>query len=274
MIKIHEAWLEMQMAAFMSSSENKQTLNHFSDILFRHFCWLEYELIRTSETYSYDRDTLPVKVDRLSVLVNHMINRLNEIDLQLISSSNKALTGRLSSDIHYMIETLHKMQEEYITAFDMHRTLPGVSLSSEATDALTRFLFEESYKEYELIMIYNYLKAHSDEPYLIRIFQVLIEESFYHFKSFGEMMAQMGILAAPRTVMRELYQIDDVVSFLNDGINEELSAKEECRKLSEAVGNESKQLAKFFDFINSQEDYHIALMKDALEHFAKKGMDV
>jgi hypothetical protein len=46
-----------------------------------------------------------------------------------------------------------------------------------------------------------------------------------------------------------------------------MAAKEECRKLSEAVASGSKDLAKFFDFINAQENYHIALMKDALLHY-------
>ena len=275
MIKVHEAWLEMSMAAFMSNHmENKQSLFHFADILFRHFCWLEHELIEIGESYNYDRDNIPVKVERLSDLLKNIIARLNEIDLQLISSPDKALSGRISGDIHYMIEVLHRMEDEYISAFDMHRTLPGTALSTEARDALTRFLFEESYKEYELIMIYNYLRAHMKEPFLIRVFQVLIDESFYHFKAFGEMMAKMGILAVPRIVMKELYQIEDIVGFLKAGINEELAAKEECRNLSEAVGKESKTLAMFFDFINNQEDYHITLMKDALAYFEKKGTDV
>jgi hypothetical protein len=118
-------------------------------------------------------------------------------------------------------------------------------------------------------MIYNYLKAHSNDAFLNRIFQILINESFFHLKSFGEMMAKMGILAVPRVVMKELYEVDDVVQFLKDGIEEELAAKEECKRLSDAVGNDSEMLSKFFDFINHQENYHIALMKDALAHFQK-----
>jgi rubrerythrin len=118
-------------------------------------------------------------------------------------------------------------------------------------------------------MIYNYLKAHSDDAYMNRIFQILIDESFFHLKSFGDMQAKMGLLAVPRIVMKELYQVEDVVQFLKDGINEELAAKEECKKLSEAVAKDSPELEKFFDFINHQENYHISLMEDALKHFAK-----
>ena len=82
-------------------------------------------------------------------------------------------------------------------------------------------------------------------------------------------MAKMGILAVPRTIMKEVYQVEDVVGFLKTGIDEELAAKEECRKLSEAVAQDNAQLAKFFDFINNQENYHIALMKEALAYYAK-----
>jgi len=78
-----------------------------------------------------------------------------------------------------------------------------------------------------------------------RIFQILIEESFFHLKSFGDMQSQMGLLGVPRIVMKDLYQVEDVVQFLKDGINEELAAKEECIKLSEAVAKESPELEKY-----------------------------
>jgi len=273
MIKTHEAWLEMLMAGFMSHTANKQVLFDFSDILFRHFTWLENELIELGENYDYDRDMIPVKVERLHDILQDIVKRLNDIDLQLLSSPDKALSGRISSDIAYMKHVLKNMDDEVVTAFNMARTYPGVALTEEATDALTLFLFEESYKEYELIMIYNYLKAHSNDAYMNRIFQILVDESFFHLKSFGDMMAKMGLLAVPRVVMKELYQVEDVVQFLKDGIDEELAAKEECKRLAEAVSKDSEKLAEFFDFINHQENYHISLMEDALKHYTKD-MDV
>ncbi|HIP19170.1 MAG TPA: hypothetical protein EYG78_07535 [Sulfurovum sp.] len=269
MIKTHEAWLATLMAGFMSNTQNKQVLFDFSDILFRHFTWLENELIELGESYSYDRDAIPIKVEKLSELLTDIDRRLSEIDLQLLSSPDKHLNARINSDIKYMKQVLKNMEDETVTAFSMERRFPGIDLTQEATDALTLFLFEETYKEYELIMIYNYLKAHSSDAYLNRIFQILIDESFFHLKSFGDMGAKMGILAVPRLIMKEMYQVDDVVQFLKDGINEELAAKEECKKLSEAVAQDSPELEKFFDFINHQENYHISLMEDALEHFAK-----
>ncbi len=272
LIKTHEAWLEMLFTGFMSHTRNRETLYDFSDILFRHFTWIEHAMIKAGESYDYDRDNIPIKVERLDDMLKTIVNRLLEIDLQLMGLEDRDLAERISSDIRYMVDTLKEMNDEVITAFSVSRKLPNIELTKEATDALTLFLFEESYKEYELIMIYNYLKAHSDDVFLNRIFQILIDESFFHLRSFGDMMAKMGILGVPRVVMKELYQIEDVTAFLKSGIKEELAAKEECRRLSEAVANESPKLARFFDFINNQENYHISLMKEALAYYeSKKG---
>jgi hypothetical protein len=274
MIKTHEVWLEMLMAGYMSNTKNRQILVDFSDILFRHFTWIEHEMIIAGEPYDYDRGSVPIKVEKLSELLQVLVVHLNELDLQLLGLEDKALAGRISSDLHYMTGILHTMHDEIITAFSMERVFPGISLTQEATDALTLFLFEETYKEYELIMIYNYLQAHSDDAYLNRIFQILIDESFFHLKSFCDMAAKMGILAVPRVVMKELYQIEDVTQFLKDGIDEELAAKEECKRLAEAVAKDSPELEKFFDFINYQENYHIALMEDALAYYEKRDSNV
>ena len=274
MIKMHEVWLETMMAGFMSSGEKKEQLFDFANIFFRHFTWLENELIVTDESYNYDRDMINVQVEKLSDLLHQIVKNLNELDLQLASSADRDLAQRISSDIYYIKNVMMKMEDERVEAFNRKLQYPGVTLSPEATQAFTRFLFEESYKEYELILIYNYLKGHSDDAYLNRIFQILIDESQFHFKSFGNMMAKMGILTVPRIVMKELYQVEDVVQFLKEGIEEELAAKEECRALSEAVAKDSAELAAFFDFINFQENYHISLMKDALAYYTKKETDV
>jgi len=267
MIKVHEVWLETLMAGFMSNTHNKQTLFDFADILFRHFTWIENTLINAGEKYNYDRDNVPIKVETLKALLKDINLRLSDIELQLMSLEDKALSSRIASDIRYMINVLTRMHDENISAFNMHRVLEGHPLSQEARDALTLFLFEEGYKEYELIMIYNYLKTHSQDAYMNRIFQILIDESMFHLKCFGDMQAKMGILATPRVVMKELYQVTDIVKFLKDGINEEILAKEECKRLSEAVAKDNADLAHFFDFINNQENYHIALMEDALNHY-------
>ena len=270
LIKTHEVWLETLMAAFMSQTNNRETLYEFSGIMWRHFTWLEHELIRHGEAYDYDRDTIPIKVDHLRDILHNITTRLSEIDLQLIGCPDKALANRIGSDIKYIQSVLLHMKDEPIHAFDVSRTLKGVTLTPEATDALTLFLFEESYKEYELIMIYNYLKARSDDPFIIRIFQIMIDESFFHLRSFGQMMADMGILGVPRVIHKSLYQVENVEQFLQDGIEEEIAAKQQCLDLSNAVAKESKELASFFDFINFQEDYHVSLMREALDHYAQQ----
>ncbi len=270
LVQVHEVWLETLMGAFMSNDvTTKQTMFNFSDILFRHFGWIENACIKNNIPYDYERNMIPIKVDTLDTILHDIIARLGRVDLQLVVCNDEALSSRIAKDIEYLIYALGNIPDETVSAFDMKCTMKGVSLSEEATDALTLFLFEESYKEYELIMIYNYLKAHSKDIGLVRIFQILIDESFFHLKRFGQMMADMGILGVPRTIAKELYVIEDIVTFLENGINEELLAKEECKRLSDAVSGESEELARFFDFINYQENYHIALMKEALEFYNK-----
>ena len=271
LVKVHEAWLVTLMASFMSRDlENKRVLNDFSDILFRHFTWIEKVLVEDGIEYDYNRDTIPIKVDNLKVIVTNIVDRLNTLELMLSLVNKDALKDRLKTDLEYIKYALNKLPDEEVKAFDANREYKDYNLTSEATDALTLFLFEESYKEYELIMIYNYLKAHSSDDYLNKIFQILVDESFFHLKSFGEMMSEMGILAVPRVIHDSIYKVEDIVEFLKDGIDEELAAKEQCKELSAAVAKDSDELARFFDFINYQENYHIDLMQDALKHYEEK----
>ncbi len=268
--KSHELWLTTLMAAFMSrSGENKRVLYEFSDIFFRHFTWIENDLIKRGSKYDYDRDNIPIKVEKLKIILNNIIQRMDDIVDSLHLCEDQSLSKRISTDIKYIKSVLNNMDDEDIEAFSMARRYRDIPLDKEATDALTLFLFEESYKEYELIMIYNYFMAHSDDTFINRIFKIMIEESFFHLRSFCEMMAEMGILGVPRSIHKSLYIDRDLKEFLIGGIEEEIAAKEQCRELSEAVAKESEELASFFDFINHQEDYHVDLMREAVEHFEK-----
>jgi rubrerythrin len=176
------------------------------------------------------------------------------------------LFARMVSDEYYFITKLTNYfkttQNGSIKAFNKERIYQNKILSKESIDALTIFLFEETYKEYELIMIYSYMQNYTDDITQYNVFQDLIDESHYHLKCFGNMLSIMGILAIPRTLLKELYKRDDIKQFLIDGIEEEKLAKEECQKLSLAVKDE--ELSKFFEFINYQENYHIELMKKAI----------
>ena len=274
LVKTHELWLTTIMASFMSRNlDTKRDLDNFSDIIFRHFTWIERELIKEGIEYNYDRDMIPIKVDNLKVILNNILDRINTLELMLVDIKSEALSNRIKTDLEYIKYTISNMEDEKVTAFDTNRKYKNYELSEEATDAFTLFLFEESYKEYELIMIYNYLKAHSTDDFLNKIFQILVDESFFHLKSFCQMMSEMGILGVPRVIHRSLYQVENVVTFLKDGIDEELAAKEQCKDLSNAVAKDSQELAKFFDFINYQENYHIELMKEALDYYKEMGID-
>jgi rubrerythrin len=144
----------------------------------------------------------------------------------------------------------------------MQRKWLDKNLAQDQIDALTMFLFEESYKEYELILVYAFMQARTDDSLQFSIFQDLIDESHFHLKSFGNMMAKMGILALPRELHEMTYVIKDLEKFVTDGIAEEEAAKVMCKELSDAIKDE--ELSKFFDFINYQESYHIELMKKLL----------
>jgi len=253
------------MSSFMSKDmDSSKKLLEYSEILFGHFIWIEKECVKSNIEYSYDRNQIPIKIDSLKAIIHDISNRLRQIELSLIEVENIDLKFRILSDIEYILYSINNIQDEEVISFDMNMTLNNTKLSQDATDALTFFLFEESYKEYELIMIYNYLKAHTNNLELANIFEILIDESFFHFRKFAGMMSEMGILGVPRVVVKEIYMIDDIIKFLLSSIDEEIAAKEECKKLSDAVGVESESLSKFFDFISNQENYHITLMKKAL----------
>jgi len=106
------------------------------------------------------------------------------------------------------------------------------------------------------------MQARTKDLLQFDIYQDLIDESHFHLKSFGNMMARLGILALPRELHEMTYIVKDLDQFIKDGIDEEIAAKEMCKELSDAIND--KKLSKFFDFINYQENYHIELMKKLL----------
>jgi len=265
--EVHELFLATQFAGFMSKSRNRQELYEFANIFFKHFTWLENDFIKNGITYNYNINQIPIKVTKLSQMLNNIIQRIESIEDKLSSCRDGDITHRMQSDFNYIKLVLQNMEDEDVSSsFDTKRDYLDIKLSNEARDALTLFLFEESYKEYELIMVYNYSKANSSDAFLNRIFQILIDESFFHLRSFGQMMSEMGILAVPRSIMEEVYKFNDLKQFLKNGIAEEIGAKEECKKLANTISSSSEYFASFFTFINNQENYHIALMEEALNY--------
>jgi hypothetical protein len=262
----HQLWLRI---AFMSFSVSdpwvKNRLYEFSKIEFRHLKWLAHSLFENTISYDYERDPkFSIESDSFFSLVHTAMNEIKALHLLY---ENSPLFERMKHDEHYILSTLHSYLEkltldEPLSAFNRQRHWPDALLSESETDALTLFLFEELYKEYELIMIYFYRQIRATTPAQVSYFQDLIDESQFHLRSFGEMMAKMGILALPRALHPRTYQIEDMDKFLRDGIVEEENAKEECRKLSSSIQDE--KLSSFFEFINYQESYHIEIMKKLL----------
>jgi hypothetical protein len=261
----HELWLHILFASFaIDDAQIKSKLYDFSQIAFRHMKWLGSDILEAGDEYNYDRS---MQLERKES-VFEVLESLKEKVLEMQKSyPNTPFGGRAKTDDTYLLEYIEQILEaqennKEVTAFNMQRKWPEADLDAKQTDALTLFLFEESYKEYELILVYAYMQARTKNHLHFNVFQDLIDESHFHLKSFGEMMAKLGILALPRELHEMTYVVKDLEKFVHDGIAEEEAAKEMCKELSEAI--DEPKLSKFFDFINYQESYHIELMKKLL----------
>ena len=263
--KKHQLWLELALCSFATKDEEmKSRLYEFSLLAFRHMKWISSQILAKEEEFNYDRDAQTLHETRLFPLLYKLQDTLNAINKLY---PNDALKERLRSDDIYILEYISQILKKdennlHLTAFDRKREWQDKELPQEQLDALTLFLFEEFYKEYELILVYNYMQARTQSALHLSVYEDLIAESHFHFKSFGEMMAKMGILTLPRELHPMTYIVKDLTQFVKDGIAEEEAAKEMCRELSSKIKDE--ELSKFFDFINAQESYHIELMKKLL----------
>lgn len=264
--KKHELWLHILFASFaINDEEIKSKLYDFSQIAFRHMKWLGSDTLESGSDYNYDREMTLYKRDNVFEVIQALKDEINSI--QKIYGDD-ILANRIKTDDTYLLEYLEQIlrdssNNKEVTAFNMKREWLDKNLASEQIDALTLFLFEESYKEYELILVYAFMQARTDNTTQFGVFQDLIDESHFHLKSFGNMMAKLGILALPRELHELTYVVKDLEKFVVDGIAEEEAAKVMCKELSDAIKDED--LSKFFDFINYQENYHIELMKRLLK---------
>lgn len=263
--KKHELWLHVLFASFSINDQSiKSKLYDFSQIAFRHMKWLGSDILEAANDYNYDRN---MQLERHSSVFEVLNALKTEVEAMQSIYPNTPFGKRAKTDDTYLLEYIRQVLEnkdndKEITAFNMQRKWPEADLDNAQTDALTLFLFEEIYKEYELILVYAYMQARTQNHLHFNVFQDLIDESHFHLKSFGEMLSKLGILALPRELHEMTYVVKDLEKFVNDGIAEEEAAKEMCKQLSEAI-NEPK-LSRFFDFINYQESYHIELMKKLL----------
>ena len=261
----HELWLMILFGSFaVQDQEIKNELYEMAQMEFRHLKWIANELANKELEYSYNKGPIDMQKGSHHQLYAFLIDQI-QLVMKHYDPSN-TLFGRILSDEYFFITRLQRIlnttDDTPLTAYDKKRIYPNKNLSKESLDALTLFLFEETYKEYELILVYAYMQNYTKNITHYNVYQDLIDESQYHLKSFGNLLSKLGILAIPRTVIEAIYKRIDVKAFLIDGIEEEKKAKEECAKLSMAVKDD--ELSKFFEFINYQETYHIELMKKAI----------
>jgi len=263
--KKHDLWLSITFASFaINDEEIKSRLYDFSLIAFRHMKWLAIDILESNGNYNYDRDIILYKRENVFEIIEALKKEIEDIQS---SYSDDELGFRMKNDDTYLLEYLQEILKDEtnnkeITAFNMKRKWMDKELPQDQIDALTLFLFDESYKEYELILVYAYMQARTSDIKQYNVYQDLIDESQFHLKSFANMMAKLGILALPRELHEMTYVIKDLDKFIKDGIDEEIAAKEMCKELSASIKDE--KLSKFFDFINYQENYHIELMKKLL----------
>lgn len=263
--KKHDLWLSILFASFaINDEEIKSRLYDFSLIAFRHMKWIAIDVLEKGDNYNYDRDIMLYKLDSVFEILEALKQETKEIRN---SYEDGELGFRMTNDDNYLLEYIDEvlskeLNNQEITAFNMKRKWLDKNLPQDQIDALTMFLFDESYKEYELILIYAYMQARTSDIKQYNVYQDLIDESQFHLKSFANMMAKLGILALPRELHELTYVVKDLDKFIRDGIDEEIAAKEMCKELSEAIKDE--ELSKFFDFINYQENYHIELMRKLL----------
>ena len=261
--KRHELWLSILFASFAIEDEAiKSRLYDFSQIAFRHMKWIGTALLESGSDYNYDREMQLLKRESNFEILQAL---KDEVKAFTSEYDDSVLMQRVKTDDDYLLEYLSQLlsdakNDAKVTAFSMERKWDD--LAQDQIDALTLFLFEESYKEYELILVYAYMQARTDNALHFSVFQDLVDESHFHLKSFGNMMARLGILALPRELHPMTYIVKDLKKFIVDGIAEEEAAKEMCRELSDAIKDE--KLSKFFDFINYQESFHIHLMEKLL----------
>lgn len=265
----HQLWLRIAFLSFAINNPSiKNRLYEFSQIEFRHLKWVAGSLYENNVSYNYGRNTLfSIESESFFTLVRTTINEIKSLHLLY---DETPLCERMRHDESYMLSTLNAYLEkisldEILSAFNRSLNWPDALLSVSETDALALFLFEELYKEYELIMVYFYRQIRATTASQVSHFQDLMDESHFHLRSFAEMMTKMGILSLPRTLHSRTYEIADMEKFLRGGIIEEENAKEECRRLSSSITDE--KLSAFFEFINYQESYHIEIMKKLLGEF-------
>ncbi len=264
--KTHEDFIKFIYASVMvQEADVRHKLNDIALFKYRHLVWLMQDGVNKKVPFNMDfeyENIAKIRVDNSSDLIEILKSELDK-SLALYEGINDATINRLRSDDSYFIEELGRVDvESKITAFNENKKLPGVELSDESKSALIFFLMEETFKEYELITIYSYLKVHSDIAVADAAFTDLAYDSVYHLKRFADLASKMGVLTLPRPIPHDKYENIGVVKFLKENIEEEMDAEKQCLILAEKIDN--KELSDFLLFVSRQELYHGELLQRAL----------
>ena len=263
----HESFIKFIYASVMVKEDDiRRKLEDIARFKYRHMVWAMTDAKNKDVHFNMDfdeKEIAKIKVKREEDLIEVLIDDLNN-NLALYEGIDNPTVNRLRSDDSYFIEELKRLDVEgEITAFDERKELPGVELEEDAKSALVFFLMEETFKEYELITIYSYLKVFSTNHIANSAFTDLAYDSIYHLKRFAELASKMGVLTLPRIIPHEKYENIGVVEFLKENIEEEMDAEKQCLILAEKIGN--KELSDFLLFISRQEVYHGELLQRALD---------
>ncbi len=267
----HESFIKFIYASVMVKDEAaKHFLNDVALFKYRHMLWSMQDAVNKNIKFNMDfneREIEKIKVKTEEDLLEVLIDDLDQ-NIALYEGIDDPTINRLRSDDQYFLEEIKKLElEGEITAFNEHKELPGIDLDENAKSALTFFLMEETFKEYELIVIYSYLKVHTNITVAQSAFIDLAYDSIYHLKRFATLASKMGVLTLPKPIPHERYKNIGIVEFLKENIEEEMNAEKQCLILAEKIGNED--LKNFLLFISRQEVYHGELLKRALEAINK-----
>jgi len=265
-------YLKFLYASFMTPNrEIAEIFEDFGLIEYKHMMWAMNDMVKNKVEFDMDIDSLrDFKSETTNEVISKLITQIeNSIQNSNTNGVDETTLKRFKSDEDYMLSVLKTLNDDTkITAFDEHKTLKNVEITPAQADAFNFFLVGETFKEYELITIYSYLKAHiNDNVEAVNCFADLSSDSIYHLKRFAKYAAELGTLSFVRSIDKDKYQNVEIVQFLKENIEEEIGAEKECLILAEKIGNDD--LSNFLLFISRQEVYHAELLERALSHLKK-----
>ncbi len=263
----HESFIKFIYASVMVKEDKaRHKLNDIALFKYRHMVWAMTDAVNNGVKFNMDfdeKEIAKIKVENEEDLLEVLINDLDS-NIALYEGIDNPTVNRLRSDDSFFLRELRALDVEgEITAFNEKKELPGIELDENSKAALVFFLMEETFKEYELITIYSYLKVHSSIAIANSAFTDLAYDSIYHLKRFADLASKMGVLTLPKPIPHEKYEDIGVVEFLKENIEEEMDAEKQCLILAEKIGDE--YLKEFLLFISRQEVYHGELLQRALD---------